>query len=64
MTDHRAAEFTKTNLQVLLNKTKQQYIGMRDLQKWLISHKLSDKSTRDAINTLVFAKEFFHIIDR
>lgn len=37
---------------------------MRDTQKWLQSHTLrKTNSTSDTINNLVFAKEFFHIVD-
>jgi hypothetical protein len=36
---------------------------MRNLQKWMHSHASSDFKIVDNINNMVFAKEFFDIIE-
>ena len=50
-------------LQKLLGKTKQQYVALRNIQKWMRSHASSDWKIVDNINNMVFAKDFFEMID-
>ena len=57
------AVIEKIDLQKLLGKSKQQYVAMRNLQKWMHNHASSDWKIVDNINNMVFAKEFFDIMD-
>ena len=36
---------------------------MRQIQKWMQKHKFSDARTNDNINNLLFAKDFFSMMD-
>lgn len=59
----KATDSTKTNLQLLIGKSKKNYLGLRDTQKWMQNHKYSDESIKREIKSLVIGKTFFHIVD-